>query len=119
MLPLFVANGVLEVRDLGVPNTDDLLRWKTEAAAGKLLSPRIRTAGRVLDGDPPANRAFSIVVKNADEARKAVRDLKARGADLIKVYDNLSREAFFAIADETKLLGLTFVGHTPMAVSTV
>ena len=119
MLPLFVANGVLEVRDLGVPNTNDLLRWKTEAAAGKLLSPRIRTAGRVLDGDPPANREFSIVVKNADEARKAVRDLKARGADLIKVYDNLSRDAFFAIADETKALGLTFVGHTPAAVSTV
>lgn len=118
MLPLFVANGVLDVRDLGVPNMDELLEWKKHAAAGALLSPRIMTAGRVVDGDPPSNREYSIVVRNAANARQAVRDLHAKGVDVIKVYEVLSRESYFAIADETRKLGLPFTGHTPSAITT-
>ena len=62
----------------------DVLRWREEAAAGRRVSPRIVTAGRVIDGDPPANRAYSVVVKNAVEARRAVQDLKAQKVDLLK-----------------------------------
>ena len=88
-LPLFVANGVLGVRELGGP-IDDVMKWRAEAAAGKIISPRIVTAGRILDGDPPASRPeYAEVVKNADEGREAVRRLKARGVDLLKVYDAL------------------------------
>ncbi|MFN0141405.1 MAG: amidohydrolase family protein [Pyrinomonadaceae bacterium] len=119
MLPLFVANGVLEVRDLGVPKLDDVLLWKTQSTNASIVSPRIVTAGRLLDGDPSASPDYSIVVRNADEARKAVHGLRARGVDLIKVYDVLSREAYFAIADESKKLGLAFVGHTPTAITTI
>ncbi len=119
MLPLFVANGVLEVRDLGTPKLDEILKWKMEAAAGSMISPRILTAGRLLDGDPSASPDYSIVVKNGDEARKAVTDLQARGVDLIKVYDVLSRDAYFAIAAEAKKRRLSFVGHTPTAVTTI
>jgi len=119
MLPLFVANGVLEVRDLGVPNMNELLEWKKQAAAGAILSPRIMTAGRVVDGDPPANPPYSVIVRNAAEARKTVRDLRAKGVDLIKVYEILSRESYFAIADETRKIGLPFAGHTPSVITTI
>jgi Amidohydrolase family len=118
-LPLFVANGVLGVRELGGP-MDDVLRWRAEAAAGKIVSPRIVTAGRILDGDPPASRPeYTDVAKTPDDGRKAVRKLKARGVDLIKVYDKLTRDTYFAIADEAKRLRLPFAGHTPTEITTL
>ena len=42
-----------------------------------------------------------------------MRDLKARDVDFIKVHDGTPREAFFAIADEVKKVGLPLVGHVP------
>jgi imidazolonepropionase-like amidohydrolase len=119
MLPLFVANGVLGVRDLGVHDLEEILRFRAEAAAGKIISPRIVTAGKVLDGEPQADASFSILVKTPEDARKTVRDLKMKGVDLIKVYDVLTRDAYFAIADEAKKLKLPFVGHVPAAISTI
>lgn len=118
-LSLFVANGVLGVRELGGP-MDDVLRWRAQAAEGKIISPRIVTAGRILDGNPPSSRPeYTDVVKTPEEGRRAVRALKARGVDCVKVYDVLSRETYFAIADEAKKLKLPFVGHTPTAVTTI
>jgi imidazolonepropionase-like amidohydrolase len=118
MLPLFVANGVLGVRDLGVHDLESILGWRAEAAAGTIISPRIVTAGKVLDGVPQADPSFSIPVNSPEEGRRAVRDLKSKGVDCIKVYDVLSRDSYFAIADEATKAGLTFVGHVPTAIST-
>jgi hypothetical protein len=56
-------------------------------------------------------------VTNGEEARAAVRDLKKRGVDFVKVHNYTPREAFFAIADEAPKLGLPFVGHIPLKVS--
>lgn len=118
MLPLFVANGVLGVRDLGVHNIDDILRWRLEAVTGKIVSPRIVTSGKVLDGVPQADASFSIGIKTPEEGRKTVRFLRSKDVDCIKVYDNLSRDAYFAIADEATRFGLPFVGHIPSEIST-
>lgn len=120
MLPLFVANGVLGVRDLGSPNMANVLRWRDEATAVvKRISPRIVTAGRVIDGDPPANRDYSLVVKNAAEARKAVQDLEKQKIDLLKVYDRLTPEAYFAIVAEARKARLPFAGHVPLAITSI
>ena len=119
MLPLFVANGVLGVRDLGVHDLESILRWRAEAAAGKIISPRIVTAGKVLDGVPQADPSFSIPVTSPEEGRRAVRDLKSKAVDCIKVYDVLSRDSYFAIAEEATKAGLPFVGHVPTAITTV
>jgi hypothetical protein len=118
MLPLFVANGILGVRDLGVHNIDEILLWRAEGATGKIISPRIITAGKVLDGIPQADASFSIGVKTPEEGRKAVRDLDAKGVDTIKVYDRLARDTYYAIADESKKRRLPFVGHVPTAITT-
>src|SRR5262249_37518647 len=42
---------------------------------------------------------------------------KKMGADFVKVYTKLPREAFLAIADEAKNQGLPFAGHLPESVS--
>jgi len=58
-------------------------------------------------------------VKDAEEARAAVRDLKFRGADFIKIISLPSKEAFFAVADESKKQNITFAGHLPFQVSAI
>ena len=57
-----------------------------------------------------------LAVSTPNEGRAAVRDLKAKGADFIKVLSRLDRETYLAIADESKKQGMTFVGHVPNAL---
>jgi Amidohydrolase family len=116
--PLLVANGVVGVRDM-YTDPDDIVvarRWNEEIESGTLIGPHVMVSSRVVDGDPP-NGPHSLVVHNAVEGRQAVRDLKASGAGFIKVYWFLSRDAYFAIADESKKQRIQFAGHVPIAVS--
>lgn len=45
--------------------------------------------------------------------------LKQRGADCVKVYDRLPRDAYFAIIDQAKRDGIPVVGHVPEAITTM
>ena len=113
LLPLLIANGVTTVRDMG-GELAALQTWRKEIEGGTLIGPRIYCPGPMLDGgksDPPALLAIS----SPNEGRAAVRDLKAKGADFIKVLSRLDRESYFAIADESKKQEMTFVGHVPNA----
>lgn len=116
--PLFVANGVTGVRDMWTDPDDIALakQWEREIQVGALVGPRIAWSSRIIDGEPPI-WPHSLVVQTADEARRAVRGLARGGAGFIKVYWNLSREAYFAIAEEAKRLRIPFAGHVPFAVS--
>ena len=115
--PLFVANGVVGVRDMWTDPNDIVAahRWNAETASGRLVGPRVMVSSRVVDGDPP-NGPNSLVVHNEREARDAVRVLKGSGAGFIKVYWFLSRDAYFAIADEAKKQKIEFSGHVPIVV---
>jgi imidazolonepropionase-like amidohydrolase len=118
-LMLFVANGVTGIRDMGgTPEEfNRLVQWRREIATGAAIGPHIVAAGLFVDGPLPIGRPNSLNVATADEARQAVRYLKEQGADFIKVYSMLPREAYFAIADEAKKSGLKFVGHVPASIS--
>lgn len=113
-LDLFLAKGVVGTRDMG-GDTEFILPLRDRINRGELPGPEIVASGPILDNAPqwPLRR----VVANAEEARKAVRDLKARGVDFIKVHDHTPREAFFAIADEAPKVGLSFAGHVPIGVT--
>ena len=114
VLPLFVANGVTGVRDMG-GELDVLKEWRAQIAAGRLLGPRMFIAGPMLDGPTPRFPS-SAPVANAADGRRVVDDLKARGVDFIKIQSLIPRDGYFAAADEAKKLGLTFVGHVPDAI---
>jgi imidazolonepropionase-like amidohydrolase len=114
LLPLLLANGITGVRDMG-GDLDVLLAWKREIESGALLGPHIVASGPWLAGRGKKSPE-QFPVANADEARAAVRDLKQRGADFIKIISLPSREAFFAVADESRKLGISFVGHLPLDV---
>ena len=113
-LTLFTANGVTGIREMF--GNSDLLRWREDIAKGSLIGPRMTVASPIIDGPQPV-WPNSIVARNEDEGRKAVRKVKQWGADFVKVYSLLPREAYFAIADEAKRQGISFAGHVPSSVS--
>ena len=117
-LSLFILNGVTSVRDAAGPWTqlEQIKEWKREIARGRLLGPRIVAAGPLIDG-PNSRWTHGVSVNSAEEARQTVREVKAKGGEFIKVYDLLGRDAYFAIVDESRKVGLSFFGHTPFAVS--
>ncbi len=118
-LPLFIANGVTGIRDMGTTEEGFALlsTLRQEIADGRRVGPRIIAAGRILDGAKPAVPRNSIPFSNETEARQAVRFLKLNGADFIKVYDGIPRDTYFAIVDESKKLNLPFAGHIPAQVT--
>ncbi len=114
ILPLFVANGVTGVRDMG-GDLEDLKGWRSQIEAGRLLGPRMVLAGPMLDGPVPRFPS-SVAVKNAADATRAVDDLKKSGADFVKFQSLISRDSYFAAVDEAKKLGIPFAGHVPDAI---
>jgi imidazolonepropionase-like amidohydrolase len=113
-LPLFVANGVTSVRDMG-SELGIVQGWRNEIEARRLIGPRIRTSGPMLDGPKPRFPS-SIAVTTPDDARRAVSELKRSGADFIKMQSLIPRDAVFAIAEEAKEQEIAFEGHVPDSV---
>lgn len=114
--PLFIANGVLGIRDLG-GDLQALKRWRHEIEREKLIGPRIIATGPFIDGPEPRSPLVSIAVGNAKEGRRVVNSLKQEGADFIKVHSLVPRDAYFAIADECRKLGIPLAGHVPNSVN--
>jgi imidazolonepropionase-like amidohydrolase len=120
LLPLLVANGITGIRDMG-GDLRALQEWRREIASGALLGPQIVAAGPMLLPAPRPGAAKSsdpsvLEVGTPEEARAAVDQLQKQGADFIKVIQ-LSREAYFAVAEEAKKDGISFAGHIPTAVT--
>jgi imidazolonepropionase-like amidohydrolase len=112
---LMIANGVVLVRDMGMPN-DDILPFRDALNQGEALGPEMVTTGFILDGDPPLIPQISLGVKTPEDGRLVVRQQVEAGVDMIKVYSTLDRDAFLAILDEAQKHGLKVVGHVPDSI---
>lgn len=135
---LLIANGVTSVRVMaGLPKFHDM---KKRMEAGELLGPRMFLASRNMDGRIPTQklppkpgdtageaeewqsvgtgeipRAYQIT--NAAEARAAVAEARTSGVEFLKIHNELTPEAYFAIAAEAKANGLYLAGHVPTGVT--
>ncbi len=114
ILPLFLANGVTGIRDMG-SELGAVLQARTDVAARKLLGPRMVVAGPMLDG-PKTHYAAALPIATPAEGRSAVDMLQHSGVDFIKVQSGVPREAYFAIAEEAKKDHISYVGHVPDAI---
>jgi imidazolonepropionase-like amidohydrolase len=72
-------------------------------------------SGPMLDG-PKSHYSAAIAVSTPADGRNAVDMLKRRGVNFIKIQSEVPREAYFAIANESKKVGIEFEGHVPDAV---
>jgi imidazolonepropionase-like amidohydrolase len=114
ILPLFLANGITGVRDMG-SELDPVLHARADIAAHRIIGPRMVVSGPMLDGAKSQYKA-SIPITTPEDGRKAVDMLQSRGVDFIKTQSGIPREAYFAIADESKKKGIEFEGHVPDGV---
>jgi imidazolonepropionase-like amidohydrolase len=118
-LTVFVANGIVGIREMGGDIAPTVFRWRKEIADGTRLGPRILSAGRKIEG-PAFYWAGSYGVGDPESARRAVRELKAMGADFVKIYStDFLRGTFSALIDEAKQQNLSVVGHLPLLTHTV
>jgi cytosine/adenosine deaminase-related metal-dependent hydrolase len=101
-LPLYIANGVTGVRDMGGDLEEptgygsaryvELRLWREAIADGSLVGPRMLLAGFLIDGFPwPGD----IAAANPDDGRRAVDVLQELGVDFIKVKSFLARDTYF------------------------
>jgi imidazolonepropionase-like amidohydrolase len=115
ILPLFIANGVTGVRDMG-GDLPVLFEWRKQVAAGQIVGPRMVVSGPMLDGYLPGGKLrfpSSVPITTAESAVAAVDSLKQQGADFIKVQSVISHDAYLAAAAEAHKQNLPIVGHVP------
>ena len=132
-LPLYIAYGVTNVRDMqGCPKRDDPFiacadakkRWTAEALAGARVAPRIvQSTSFMANGPKTLDRLRGVpgffATATPEDARAFVEHQRAQGVEAIKVYDRLPRAAYFALVVEARSKGLDVVGHRPLGVSAV
>jgi len=105
VLFLYVANGVTTVRGmLGYPGQLEL-REKTRN--NEILGPTLYLAGPSFSG---------ATVKSVGQAMDRVKQQKAEGWDLLKIHPGVARDAYDAMAETARSVGIRFSGHVPAAV---
>ncbi|HVI05553.1 MAG TPA: amidohydrolase, partial [Sphingomicrobium sp.] len=104
---VYLANGVTTVLNLGGASSDFVDQLVPLLNKGERPGPHVYLALRI-DGTPEYGQ---LVVKTPAEARAVVRIAKTNGYQFIKVYNDLSANAFAAVAEEARLRGLGIVGH--------
>lgn len=117
--PLYVANGVLGIRDMG-GDLDLLERRRQKISRGSPIGPSIVMAGPFITGgssDSGRSDPQVLHVNTADEAHSAIFSLRERGVDFIKILSGLSHDAYLAVADEARRQKIRFAGHVPESVS--
>ncbi len=108
--PLFLANGVTGLREMAASeeNAPRQREYTQDVAQGRRIGPELLWTLFSLD----APRIAGPQQARAEVARRA-----AMGLSYIKIYNALSRDSYFAIADECRKRGLQMVGHIPDSVS--
>jgi imidazolonepropionase-like amidohydrolase len=112
-LPAYRAAGITTVRNMwGTPGVAAL---QASAASGADV-PTILSTSPGVDGTPPSWPG-TVIVLDELEARMQVRRLAGDGWAFIKVYNRLHPDAYAAVLDEARRIGLPVVGHLPFAAT--
>ena len=99
-LKLWLACGITTVRDVG-SDSKKSLALREQSARGEVVAPRLFIYPMFATAKP---------VRNADEARARVREIKQMGADGIKIL-GVDRDIMAALLDEAHKLGLRVAHH--------
>ncbi len=114
VFPLYVANGVTGLRDMG-SHIDRLTEWRAARERGEQV-PRVVAAGPIVTGlvDDPDPRMARVA--DSVGAERAVDSLVGRGVDFIKVHDWLTPSSYAGILAAARRHRVAVAGHVPVAV---
>jgi len=79
------------------------------------VAPDIVVGSAIVDGDPPVWTG-SIVIHKPGDARRVVDEIKEGGADFVKIYNAIPRDAYFALVEEARKQSIPFAGHLPFGI---
>ena len=97
---------------------EETLALRQQVLADPQRGPRLYVVGVSLHGPQSfASDTGLGLVRTADEGRRAVDSLVARGVDFLKVHEGLSREAWFDIARAARKRGVRLTGHVPAGLT--
>ena len=117
LMPLYVAHGVVAVRDAAGDLSSSVLAWRDSVARGLLDGPTIFTSGPKIEG---INSIWPGDIEVATRAGvdSALNRLQAMHVDFVKLTDNTLDPALFRYAlGEIKKRGLKSSAHIPASVS--
>jgi amidohydrolase family protein len=120
-LPLFVVNGVTGVRDMG-SDLSEISAWRGQIAAGRLIGPRIKTSGQILESRSNVERMkrdgtvepvdrIRLGVGDPDDARRAVDRLATAGVDHLKMRSTPDLQTFLSVAEAAQRRRLPLAVH--------
>jgi Amidohydrolase family len=108
---LNLATGVTTVRDMGNDNAT-LQQLIAEEQAGTLLATHIVPAG-FIEGESAMSARNGFVIKNLDEAKKAVDWYAEHGYPQIKIYNSFPKDILRDTAAYAHSKGMRVSGHVP------
>jgi imidazolonepropionase-like amidohydrolase len=128
-LPVFVANGVTSVREMG-GDLREVKGFRDRITSGAVVGPRIKIAGTIIESEKWLTWATDLAKKDNDtgllamlsqrisvstpeNAIEVIRKLAEQGVDLVKVRNTHSPETFLALVAEAKKYGLPVAAHAP------
>ena len=107
-LKLWLACGITTVREVGADDTKSVIDLRERSAKGEVASPRIYVYARF---------SSSPVPRSVEAARLRVRELKAMGADGIKLVGT-DRDIMTAMEEEAHKVGLRIAHHVGVEETT-
>lgn len=108
---LNIAAGVTTVRDMGNDNAT-LQQMIGEIQGGTLMSPNVVPAG-FIEGESDYSARNGFVIKNLDEAKKAVDWYSEHGYPQIKIYNSFPKAVLRDTVAYAHGKGMRVSGHVP------
>lgn len=117
LLALYLANGVVAVRDCSADLSRAVLQWRREIGEKILEGPVIFTAGPKLEGYKSI-WIGDLEVDNSAELETAIDSLVRLKVDFVKITDNTMRPALYLEAlQKVRAKGLKITGHVPASLT--
>ncbi|MFC2165376.1 amidohydrolase family protein [Acidobacteriota bacterium] len=126
LAPLFIANGVTSVRDMG-GDFVEMEKIRSQIQEGTLIGPRIKMPGPMLESARWITMVEKLLhkpllpkrigVEKPEEAAEKVNALAAMGIDFVKIRTCASKETYYSILAAAKSVNLHVVGHLPMMMT--
>jgi hypothetical protein len=110
-MPLFLANGVTSLRDVG-DRTIPQVMLSHFAEINPDRCPRIFMSSELIDGDPPYHgKELGVAVTDPAKVRALVEDMAAWKVTTLKLYVGTQRAVGRKVIEEGHRCGLVVTGH--------
>ena len=117
-LKQYLSYGIGQIRIMA--GSEALLAWKDSIAQNLIAGPDLKVAGPLIDGEPPmwGTMHNGPVITETGHADSLVSQIKAKGYDLVKLYERLPAKVYFEFIEAAREQEMKVATHIPFKVLT-